>query len=29
VTGQASLLIGAGRQCVEALGLRNGKRNVG
>jgi len=29
VTGQASLLIGAGRPCVEALGLRNGKRNAG
>jgi len=29
VTGHASLLIGAGRPCMEALGLRTGKRNAG
>jgi len=29
VTGQASLLIGAGRSCVDALGLRSDKRNAG
>ena len=29
VTGHASLLIGAGRPCMEALGLRTGRRNAG
>ena len=29
VTGHASLMIGAGRHCMEALGLQTGRRSVG